>query len=95
MEILGMTREMPRGARLRQAESFYTTDPGKALVSGLCSDFNRGNGPILRGLAVCAPYFHNGAAANLHELVNFYNQRFAMQLTEEQKQNLEAFLNSL
>jgi hypothetical protein len=78
-----------------EPESFYTTDPGKALVSGLCSDFNRGKGPILRGLAARAPYFHNGAAANLRELVNFYNQRFRMNLTEEQKQDLVAFLNSL
>jgi cytochrome c peroxidase len=78
-----------------QVESFYTTDPGKALISGLCSDFNRGKGPILRGLAARAPYFHNGAAANLNELVNFYNQRFQMNLTEEQKQDLIAFLNSL
>jgi cytochrome c peroxidase len=78
-----------------QPESFYTTDPGKALISGLCSDFNRGKGPILRGLAARAPYFHNGAAANLDELVNFYNQRFQMNLTEEQKEDLAAFLNSL
>lgn len=78
-----------------EPESFYTTDPGKALISGLCSDFNRGKGPILRGLAARAPYFHNGAAADLHELVNFYNQRFQMNLTEEQKQNLIAFLHSL
>jgi cytochrome c peroxidase len=78
-----------------QAESFYTTDPGKALISGLCSDFNRGKGPVLRGLAARAPYFHNGTAAHLHELVNFYNARFSMQLSEEQKSNLIAFLNSL
>jgi cytochrome c peroxidase len=78
-----------------EPESFYTTDPGKALVSGLCSDFNRGKGPVLRGLAARAPYFHNGAAANLRELVNFYNQRFQMGLTEEQKHDLIAFLNSL
>ena len=78
-----------------QPESFYTTDPGKALVSGLCSDFNRGKGPILRGLAARAPYFHNGAAADLNELVNFYNQRFAMNLTDLQKRQLIAFLNSL
>jgi cytochrome c peroxidase len=78
-----------------QPESFYTTDPGKALISGLCSDFNRGKGPILRGLAARAPYFHNGAAANLNELVNFYNLRFQMNLTEEQKEDLAAFLNSL
>jgi cytochrome c peroxidase len=78
-----------------QPESFYTTDPGKALVSGLCNDFNRGKGPVLRGLAARAPYFHNGAAADLHELVNFYNARFSMQLSEEQKSDLIAFLNSL
>jgi cytochrome c peroxidase len=78
-----------------QPESFYTTDPGKALVSGLCSDFNRGKGPILRGLAARAPYFHNGAAADLQELVNFYNQRFQMGLTNQQKEDLIAFLNSL
>ncbi len=78
-----------------EPEAFYTTDPGKALISGLCSDFNRGKGPVLRGLAARAPYFHNGAAADLRELVNFYNQRFQMDLTEEQKQDLVAFLNSL
>lgn len=78
-----------------EPESFYTTDPGKALVTGLCSDFNRGKGPILRGLAARAPYFHNGAAANLNELVNFYDQRFQMSLTAQQKRQLVAFLNSL
>lgn len=85
----------PNPFNVGQPESFYTTDPGKALISGLCSDFNRGKGPILRGLAARAPYFHNGAAANLHELVNFYNQRFQMNLTEEQEEDLIAFLNSL
>jgi cytochrome c peroxidase len=78
-----------------EPESFYTSDPGKALITGQCGDFNRIKGPILRGLAARAPYFHNGAAANLRELVNFYDQRFSMQLTEEQKSELIAFLNSL
>jgi cytochrome c peroxidase len=78
-----------------QPESFYTTDPGKALISGLCSDFNRGKGPILRGLAARAPYFHNGSAADLNELVNFYNKRFQMNLTAQQERQLVAFLNSL
>jgi cytochrome c peroxidase len=75
--------------------TFYTSDPGKAMISGKCSDVNRGKGPILRGLAARAPYFHNGAAANLQELVNFYNARFQMNLTAEQKEDLIAFLNSL
>jgi cytochrome c peroxidase len=78
-----------------QPVSFYTTDPGKGLITGLCSDLNRVKGPILRGLAARAPYFHNGAAASLLEAVNFYNQRFAMNLTDEQKHQLVAFLNSL
>ena len=78
-----------------QAVSFYTTDPGKALVSGLCSDVNRLKGPVLRALAARAPYFHNGAAATLLQAVNFYNQRFEMNLTEQQKAQLVAFLSSL
>jgi cytochrome c peroxidase len=78
-----------------QAVSFYTTDLGKGMITGLCSDLNRVKGPILRGLAGRAPYFHNGAAATLLQAVNFYNQRFAMNLTEEQKRQLVAFLNSL
>jgi hypothetical protein len=85
----------PNPFNLGQPESFYTTDPGKALISGLCSDFNRGKGPILRGLAARAPYFHNGSAANLDELVNFYNHRFQMNLTDGQREDLVAFLNSL
>jgi cytochrome c peroxidase len=78
-----------------QPVSFYTTDPGKALITGQCSDLNRVKGPILRGLAARAPYFHNGAAATLLQAVNFYNQRFSMNLTEEQKRQLVAFLESL
>ena len=85
----------PNPFKTGQAESFYTTDPGRALITGHCADFNRLKGPILRGLAARAPYFHNGAAANLHELVNFYNQRFNMSLSDQQKNELVAFLNTL
>jgi len=73
----------------------YTTDPGKALLTGKCSDVNRLKGPILRGLAARAPYFHNGAAQDLSQLLDFYNQRFQMNLTSEEKSDLTAFLNSL
>jgi hypothetical protein len=78
-----------------QPVSFYTTDLGKGMITGACSDVNRIKGPVLRGLAGRAPYFHNGAAATLLQAVNFYNQRFSMNLTEEQKRQLVAFLNSL
>ena len=78
-----------------QVNPMYTTDPGKALISGLCADVNRLKGPILRGLAARAPYFHNGAAANLTQLVEFYDKRFNMSLTRQQKADLVAFLGSL
>jgi hypothetical protein len=64
-------------------------------TTGLCSDVARTKGLILRGLAARAPYFQNGAASNLSELLDFYNQRFQMNLTEEEKEQLIAFLNSL
>jgi cytochrome c peroxidase len=78
-----------------QPASFFTTDPGKALITGNCGDLNRVKGPILRGLAARAPYFHNGAAASLLEVVNFYDKRFQMNLADDQKRELVAFLNSL
>ena len=75
--------------------TYYTTDPGKALISGQCSDIGRGKGLILRGLAARAPYFHNGVAANLQQVVNFYNQRFQIGLTSQQMTDLINFLQTL
>lgn len=75
--------------------TYYTSDPGKALITGQCADIGRGKGPILRGLAARAPYFHNGAAANLGQVVNFYNQRFQIGLTQQQMQDLVNFLQAL
>jgi cytochrome c peroxidase len=75
--------------------TYYTSDPGKALISGQCSDIGRGKGLILRGLAARAPYFHNGVAADLPQVVNFYNKRFQIGLTERQMQDLINFLQTL
>lgn len=75
--------------------TYYTSDPGKALISGQCSDIGRGKGLILRGLAARAPYFHNGSAASLQQVVNFYNQRFEMELSAQQIQDLINFLQTL
>ena len=75
--------------------TYYTSDPGKALTTGQCSDIGRGKGLILRGLAARAPYFHNGVAANLQQVVNFYNQRFQIGLSQQQMQDLVNFLQTL
>jgi cytochrome c peroxidase len=74
---------------------WYTSDPGRALVSGKCADIGRLKGPILRGLAARAPFFHNWAAATLKQVVDFYSVRFQMGLTDREKTDLEAFLRAL
>jgi cytochrome c peroxidase len=76
-------------------QTFVVTDPGRALISGKCADIGKVKGPILRGLAARAPYFHNGSAATLADAVNFYDQRFGIGFTERQKNDLVNFLNTL
>ena len=76
-------------------QSFIVTDPGRALISGKCADIGKVKGPILRGLAARAPYFHNGSAATLLDVVEFYNQRFNLGFTDQQKSDLVAFLETL
>ncbi|MGC2203678.1 MAG: hypothetical protein WA633_26475 [Stellaceae bacterium] len=76
-------------------QMFEVSDPGRALITGKCADIGKLKGPILRGLAARAPYFHNGSAATLHDVVEFYDQRFDIGFTEQQKTDLVAFLNSL
>jgi cytochrome c peroxidase len=71
------------------------SDPGRALVTGKCADIGKVKVPGLRGLAARAPYFHTGSAGSLMEVVNFYDQRFGMLLTDEEKANLVAFMNTL
>jgi cytochrome c peroxidase len=76
-------------------KSYTVTDPGRALISGLCADIGKIKGPILRGLAGRAPYFHNGSAATLLDVVNFYVQRFNINFNDAQKADLVAFLQAL
>ena len=76
-------------------ETIQTTDPGRALVTGKWADIGKFKGPILRGLAARAPYFHNGSAPTLRDAVNFYNTRFSIGLTEAEMQDLVAFLRTI
>jgi cytochrome c peroxidase len=71
------------------------TDIGRAMITAKCADVGKLKGPILRGLAARAPYFHNGAAKTLMDAVEFYNERFALNLSTQQKQDLVAFLKTL
>jgi hypothetical protein len=76
-------------------QTFEVTDPGRALITGKCADIGKLKGPILRGMAARAPYFHNGSAATLADVVEFYNQRFDIGFTDQQKADLAAFLSAL
>ena len=76
-------------------DQFITTDPGKGLITGKCQDLGKMKVPILRGLASRAPYFHGGNAATLRDVVNFYNLRFDIRLTDQEKTDLVNYLSSL
>jgi len=76
-------------------EVVKTTDPGRALITGKWKDIGKFKGPILRALATRAPYFHNGSAQDLHAAVDFYDQRFSLGLTQDEKDDLVAFLRTL
>ncbi|MEO8836007.1 MAG: cytochrome C [Caldimonas sp.] len=72
-----------------------TSDPGRALITGRWQDIGKFKGPTLRALAARAPYFHNGSATNLHEVVRFYDERFGIGFTQQEKDDLVAFLKAL
>jgi cytochrome c peroxidase len=72
-----------------------TTDPGRALITGKWNDIGRFKGPVLRALSSRAPYFHNGSAATLEEVIAFYERRFAIGLTPQERADLLAFLRAL
>ena len=73
----------------------YTHDPGRALISGQCADVGAITMQQFRGLAARAPYFSNGSAATLKDLVDYYNTRFEANYTDQEKQDLVNFLGVL
>ena len=51
--------------------------------------------PGLRGISLTAPYFHDGSAATLLDVVNRFNSRDALGLTETEETQLVEYLKSL
>jgi len=91
------TPDMPLYTMMNRAtgDTRQTTDPGRAMITGRWDDIGKFKGPVLRGLAGRAPYFHNGSAATLADVVDFYNRRFDMHLTPQERSDLVAFLRAL
>jgi len=80
---------------LATGELRATTDPGKGLVTGRWSDVDRFKVPSLRGLAARPPYFHNGIAATLRDVVRHYEVELGFDFTDAEEADLVAFLEAL
>ena len=56
---------------------------------------NRFKTPNIRGLAARAPYFHNGIADTLLDVVRHYEQALGFVYTAQQEADLVAFMTAL
>ncbi|MDO6474543.1 hypothetical protein Q4520_03880 [Alteromonas sp. 1_MG-2023] len=75
--------------------SFLTQDPGFGLVTGRCADTGKITLQSMRGLAARAPYFSNGSAKTMGDLVDYYDRRYQINFTEQERQDLINLMNSL
>lgn len=73
----------------------YSQDPARALITGRCNDIGAIVMQQFRGIASRAPYFTNGSAKNLRELIDFYDRRYNIRYSEQEKIDLENFLSTL
>lgn len=85
-------------------------DSGRYLITKNKEDIGKFKVPGLRNVAVTAPYMHDGSIKTLREVIDYYDDpdKFVrnslgrdsllaqpLHLTEQEKQDLEAFLHSL
>lgn len=73
----------------------YTQDPGYALTTGRCEDIGKITMQSMRGLAARAPYFANGSAKTLREIVEVYNRRYQIRLSEQEIDDLTNLMSVL
>ena len=76
-------------------ETRQLTDAGRGQVTGLWNDLGRFKTPTIRALSARAPYFHNGIAATLDEVVRHYERHLGFVFTDQERADLVAFLNAL
>jgi len=77
------------------ADTVTSTDPGRAIRNGLWADVNKFKTPNLRGLAARGPYFHNGIADTLLNVVRHYEAALGFVYTAQEEADLVAFLTAL
>jgi cytochrome c peroxidase len=76
-------------------EQRQLTDTGAGNVTGLWKDLGRFKTPTLRALSARAPYFHNGSAATVEDVVRHYERFLGFVFTDEEREDLVAFLKAL
>jgi hypothetical protein len=70
-------------------------DLGRANGSHKWAEIGSFRAPPLRGLAARPPYFHDGQAARIEDVVDYFDRRFQIGLSAGQKSDLTAFLRAL
>lgn len=80
---------------LTTGETRQTTDPGRAVRSGRWADLDAFKVPSLRGIAARAPYFHNGSAATLRDVIRHYEVALGFDFSDREEADLVAFLSAL
>jgi hypothetical protein len=76
-------------------ETRQLSDMGRGNVTGLWNDLGRFKAPTLRALAARAPYFHNGIADTLEDVVVHYEDHLGFIFTDAERADLVAFLGAL
>jgi hypothetical protein len=75
--------------------TILTHDPGFALTTGRCADVGKITLQSMRGLAARAPYFSNGSAKTIRDVIDFYDRRYNIGYTEQEKKDLENLMRAL
>jgi len=79
---------------------------GRFNITHVLADIGKFKTPTLRNIALTAPYLHDGSLQTLEEVVEYYDQGgeknpfldsaiFPLHLTDQEKQDLVAFLRAL
>ena len=76
-------------------EEVQLTDAGRGNITGLWNDLGRFKTPTIRALAARAPYFHNGIAKTLEDVVRHYETFVGFSFTDQEREDLVAFLKAL
>lgn len=95
LPLFKLTCRADRAPHPYLGRQIYTHDPGRALVTGKCADIGAIVAQQMRSLSARAPYFANGSAKTIREVVEFYDRRFNINYTEQEITDLVNFMGSL